>query len=71
MEKYTIVEEIITTRKLYGRGRVQVPSEIRKELGVKNGDRIAFIRSAFGDIFIKRADTRSVQVKKGARYGER
>ena len=68
MERHSSGENIITTRKLYGRGRVQIPKEIRDELGVKDGDRIAFIRSIWGDIFIKRADTASVQVKKGARY---
>ena len=39
----TDVKEIYIT-KVYGGGRTQIPSEIRKELSIKDGDKIKWVK---------------------------
>ena len=48
-------QKIVAVRKVYGRGRVQIPVEIRKQLELNDGDNLIFIQSE-GDYFIRKAE---------------
>jgi AbrB family looped-hinge helix DNA binding protein len=48
-------QKIIAVRKVYGRGRVQIPVEIREQLGLDDGDKLIFIQSN-GEYFIRKAE---------------
>ena len=47
--------EIIATRRMGTRGRLQIPKEVRDKLGVKEGDLILFLEDYRGNIIIKKA----------------
>jgi AbrB family looped-hinge helix DNA binding protein len=47
--------EIIAVSRVYGKGRLQLPKEVRLALGVGDGDRVLFVRDAEGRITIERA----------------
>ncbi len=47
---------ILKTTKIYGKGRTQIPPEVRKKLGLKDGDSIAWIEDLQGNIMIKPRD---------------
>ena len=57
------IEGLIEVCKVYARGRVQIPSEIRDELGLKDGSKIAWFRDSDGTIYIKK-------VEKSVRYSK-
>ena len=48
-------QKIVAVRKIYGRGRVQIPVEIRKRLQLRDGDKLIFIQSN-GMYFIRKAE---------------
>jgi AbrB family looped-hinge helix DNA binding protein len=48
---------VIATVKVHGRGRVQIPKEVRQILNIEDGDRIYLIQDASGRIFLKKAPT--------------
>ncbi|MFQ6095696.1 MAG: AbrB/MazE/SpoVT family DNA-binding domain-containing protein [Candidatus Bathyarchaeia archaeon] len=48
-------QRIIAVRKIYGHGRVQIPVEIRRNLGLSDGDRLIFLQRD-GEYFIRKAD---------------
>lgn len=59
---------IIGASPLYNRGKVQVPAEVRRELNVKDGDRLIWIRNGLsGEIYVRRGDVESVQPKSSPR----
>jgi len=43
MSKYTVNRRIEAISKLYQHGKTQVPSEVRKSLGAKDGDKLVWI----------------------------
>ena len=47
---------VIAVVKVYGRGRVQIPAEVRKELGIKDDDKVAFVYAEDGGIIIKKVE---------------
>jgi len=44
MSVVEIPGEIIQTRRLGSKGRLQIPKEVREFLGLKEGDRVLFIK---------------------------
>ena len=56
--------EIVDVCKLYGRGRVQIPSEIRKELQLVDGDKICWKIDPLGRYYIEKAQSK----RGGGRY---
>jgi len=44
MSKYEPSRRIKAISKLYGKGKTSVPSEVRKSLGAKDGDKILWIK---------------------------
>ncbi|MEM3041210.1 MAG: AbrB/MazE/SpoVT family DNA-binding domain-containing protein [Nitrososphaerota archaeon] len=50
-----LTQRIIAVRKIYGHGRVQIPVEIRKNLGLDDGDKLIFVQID-GAYFIRKAD---------------
>jgi len=56
-------EVIIAVRKIYGNHRVQIPVEICETLNVDDGDRVAFVRDAWGEFYIRKANTAGIQKK--------
>ncbi len=48
---------ILSTNKVYGRGRVQVPKRVRDILNVVDGDFIYFIQNEHGEILMEKAPT--------------
>ena len=50
-----VPQTVVAVRKIYGRGRVQIPVEVRKQLGLKDGDKLIFIQSD-GEYFIRKAE---------------
>ena len=56
---------IMDVVKIYGKGRVQIPSKIRKELQLADGDEAYWIKDPYGKYYIEKVP----QLKKdGARY---
>ena len=51
--KYGLVTEMkgrpLAIRRIFSRGRVQIPSEVRKSLDVKDGDDVYWFRNRDGD----------------------
>ena len=45
--------QVIGVSKLFARGRTVVPSEVRKQLKVMDGDRLVWIRSGTGRISVE------------------
>jgi AbrB family looped-hinge helix DNA binding protein len=46
---------IIAVTKVYGKGRIQLPKEVRLTLEVKDGDRIYFTQDELGRIYVEKA----------------
>jgi len=44
---------IMNLAKISGNGQITVPMEIRRELNVKTGDKIIFIRNSRGEIIMQ------------------
>jgi len=42
MSKYQQTESTVDVSKVFGRGKTQVPSDVRKLLGLKDGDKIVW-----------------------------
>jgi len=42
MSKYQATESIIDVSKVFDRGKTQIPSDVRKILGLKDGDKIVW-----------------------------
>lgn len=40
--KYQPTESIVDVSKVFGRGKTQIPSDVRKTLGLKDGDKIVW-----------------------------
>jgi len=58
--KYTIEQPgvkgtILGVRQLQDRGRLQVPKEVRKELGIMEGDDIYWLKGTDGRIYVMKA----------------
>ena len=57
--RYTVMPdikgEIIGVRKLQGRGRLQVPKEIRDLIGLEEGDSVYWLRGLDGRFYIAKA----------------
>jgi AbrB family looped-hinge helix DNA binding protein len=47
--------KIIKVVKIYGKGRIQVPSEVRKMLELRDGDRVCFMEDEQGQIVLVKA----------------
>lgn len=50
------VDGLIEIAKVYARGRIQLPSDVREFLNLKDGDKIAFIKDSGGAVFIKKVE---------------
>lgn len=48
---------ILSTNKVYGRGRVQISKRVRDILNVIDGDFIYFIQNEYGEILMEKAPT--------------
>jgi len=46
---------IIAVVKVHGKGRIQIPKEVREILGVKDGDRVYFVLDPSRRIFLEKA----------------
>lgn len=57
-------QKVIGSSPLHGRGRVQMPSEIREILGVKDGDTVVWISNGFGEIYVRKGTVEGVQPKR-------
>jgi len=55
--------KIIKVVKVYGRGRVQVPSEVRKMLQLSDGDRVCFMEDDEGQIVLVKAPLLKGRIK--------
>jgi bifunctional DNA-binding transcriptional regulator/antitoxin component of YhaV-PrlF toxin-antitoxin module len=40
----TLAGQIVATSKIFQRGKTQVPSQVRKDLGLKDGDTLVWIK---------------------------
>lgn len=49
---------------VYGKGRMQIPSEVRRELQISDGDKIVWKRDLMGKFFIEKAELK----REGGRY---
>lgn len=56
---------LIDVVKVHGHGRVVIPQDVRNEMKVKDGDKMAFYRDFEGRFFIVKIE----EAKIGARYG--
>jgi AbrB family looped-hinge helix DNA binding protein len=52
---------IVATVKVHGKGRIQIPKDIRQILNISDGERLYFIQDSSGKIFVEKAP----QIKKG------
>lgn len=48
------IENIIDTAKLFGHGKITLPSEVRKLLQLQDGDKVLFTRNEREDIIISK-----------------
>lgn len=55
--------KIIKVVKIYGKGRIQVPSEVRKMLELRDGDRVCFMEDEGGQIVLVKAPLLKGQIK--------
>ena len=57
--RYEVVSEvrgrIVAVRQVQDRGRVQIPKEIRRELGLSDGDSVYWVRGPDGRFYIVKA----------------
>ena len=47
---------LIEVTLLYGKGRTQVPSEVRQYLNLKDGDKLAWYINSDGTIYIRKVE---------------
>jgi len=74
-----VKEEIIELTTIFQKGKIQIPIEVRKRLHLKDGDKVVWIQTVDGKIYIKKAkpvslfrltDSGRVEaLKKGKRRG--
>ena len=50
-----VPQTVVAVRKVYGHGRVQIPVEVRRRLGLEDGDKLIFIQSE-GEYSIRKAE---------------
>jgi AbrB family looped-hinge helix DNA binding protein len=55
--------KIIKVVKIYGKGRIQVPSEVRKMLELRDGDRVCFMEDEGGQIVLVKAPLLKGQIR--------
>jgi AbrB family looped-hinge helix DNA binding protein len=55
--------KIIKVVKIYGKGRIQVPSEVRKMLELRDGDRVCFMEDEQGQIVLVKAPLLKGQIR--------
>lgn len=55
--------KIIKVVKIYGKGRIQVPSEVRKMLELRDGDRVCFMEDEGGQIVLVKAPVLKGQIR--------
>lgn len=53
--------EEIEIRKLQDRGQIQIPSNVRKKMGIEPKDQIAFIELSGGEFLIRKVDTNKLR----------
>ena len=53
----TEIKGLITVSKVYGKHRVQIPSEIWRELEINDGNRIAWFKGLDGNFYIKKVES--------------
>jgi len=58
MSKYVVAprKQVLGVTKMFGRGRVQVPKEARRILGLRDGDRVLWIQASDREVIVRRAD---------------
>jgi len=44
LQDVTLAGRIVATSKIFQKGKTQVPSEVRKDLGLKDGDTLVWIK---------------------------
>jgi len=54
--KYVVSTEILAVSRVFQRGKTQVPKEVRKALGVNDGDNLVWRLDDDGRIFLKRLE---------------
>ena len=57
--------KLIDVMKVHGKGRIVIPQDARKEMGVKDGDKVAVYRDLQGRFFLSKIEAST----KGPRYG--
>ena len=57
-------DEVIATTKVFDRGKTTIPSEIRGDMGLSDGDKLVWKRDNLGRYFIEAVVKRG----KGARF---
>lgn len=55
MPRYEESKKLIAMSKVYQRGKAQIPSEIRKILELRDGDKICFFQDEEGNILIEKS----------------
>lgn len=53
--KYTVPPKIFDVSKVFQHGKTQIPRDVRKFLGIEDGDKIVWY-SVDGRIFVKKAE---------------
>ena len=48
-------ENVLAIAKVWGKGRIQVPQEVRDMLGIQDGDRIYFVVTMMGELIFRKA----------------
>ena len=48
---------ILAVAKVHGKGRVQIPKQVREALKIEDGGRVYFIQDELGRIYIEKAPT--------------
>jgi len=48
-------ENVLAIAKVWGKGRIHIPGEVRKMLGIEDGDRIYFVENMMGDLIFRKA----------------
>lgn len=59
-----ISEEVVATTKVFDRGKTTLPSEIRRALGVVDGDKVAWIKDSSDRYYVENARKRGVRYPK-------
>ena len=48
-------KNIVGVSKVFQHGKTQLPRDVRKLLGLKDGDRVYYVQDEFGRIFLEKA----------------